>query len=46
MNKDTSAFFLSVSLPRSLLRKLDEMTGEKGCDICSQMRPNLNLEIS
>jgi len=45
MNKDTSAFF-SVSLPRALARKLDEMTGEKGCDTCSQMRPNLNLEIS
>jgi len=45
MNTDTSAL-VSVSLPRALVRKLDEMTGEKGWDICSQMRPNLNLEIS
>jgi metal-responsive CopG/Arc/MetJ family transcriptional regulator len=45
MNKDTSAFF-SVSLPRALLQQLDEMTGEKGCDTCSKMRPNLILEIS
>ncbi|MGP8240122.1 MAG: hypothetical protein ACLQVW_32565 [Limisphaerales bacterium] len=45
MNKDTSAFF-SVSLPHTLLQQLDEMTGENGCDTCSQMRPNLNLETS
>jgi CopG family nickel-responsive transcriptional regulator len=31
MNNDTAARF-SVSLPRALLKQLDEMTGEKGYD--------------